>query len=96
MTAIKHCGPCIHYDKAERWCYWFNNHRKALQLRCDQFKPRGNYKLTDMLISKLSDLILVLSFLTAVLTAFTLVDCVFLYRRITSSYRKISAQKGDK
>lgn len=49
--------------------------------------------MTDMLIHKLSDLILVLTILTTVLTLFTLVDCVFLYRRITSSYRKM--QKGS-
>ena len=51
--------------------------------------------MSEVLISKLSDLILVLSFLTVVLTTFTLVDCVFLYRRISANARKRNtAQRG--
>ncbi len=51
--------------------------------------------MSEVLISKLSDLILVLSFLTVVLTAFTLIDCVFLYRRISSNAKKRdAAQRG--
>lgn len=52
--------------------------------------------MTDALIHKLSDLILVLTVLTTVLTLFTLVDCVFLYRRITANYKKVVAQRGSK
>ncbi len=46
----------------------------------------------EILISKLSTLIVVLSALTAVLTLFVLVDCAFLYRRIRAKDKKIAAK----
>ena len=48
----------------------------------------------EILISKLSTLIVVLSALTAVLTLFVLVDCAFLYRRIVVNQRKRNAVRG--